>query len=230
MSQEFVIIKSFPHGIRILLDEEADYQEIINEVAEKFFKAKDFFGNAEFVLSVKGRELSEEEEYVLIETIQRNSYIRVLCISSDDREQDKPYIHAIQVLQSRLKGENAAAFYYGTVCDEEDLSFEDSVIIIGDVNPGCIVRSNGSVIVMGRLFGTVIAGLNQEPTALVAALEFSPEHIEIAYADYEPVAKHRWGIKPKISPKAAYISERNVIEIAELSTCSLEKIYGFTQS
>lgn len=55
------------------------------------------------------------------------------------------------------------------------------VVIIGDVNPGAEIRAGGSIIVWGRLRGSVYAGANANlaKNAVVCALHLSPTQLRI---------------------------------------------------
>ncbi|MFN8454185.1 MAG: septum site-determining protein MinC [Anaerolineae bacterium] len=55
------------------------------------------------------------------------------------------------------------------------------VVIIGDVNPGAEIRAGGSIIVWGRLRGSVYAGANEKlaKNAVVCALHLSPTQLRI---------------------------------------------------
>ncbi len=55
------------------------------------------------------------------------------------------------------------------------------VVIIGDVNPGAEVRAGGSVVVWGRLRGSVYAGAenNYGEKAVVCALQLAPMQLRI---------------------------------------------------
>jgi septum site-determining protein MinC len=55
------------------------------------------------------------------------------------------------------------------------------VVIIGDVNPGAEVRAGGSVVVWGRLRGSVHAGVENDygERAVVCALQLSPMQLRI---------------------------------------------------
>jgi len=60
----------------------------------------------------------------------------------------------------------------GTVIDESC-----DVIIMGDVNPGAVIRSDGSIIVWGKLQGEVHAGRSGNVKSLVCALELNTTNI-----------------------------------------------------
>ena len=44
--KDLVLIKSFPNGIALHLDNEAPFEELLEEIAYKFSEARAFFGDA----------------------------------------------------------------------------------------------------------------------------------------------------------------------------------------
>jgi septum site-determining protein MinC len=54
------------------------------------------------------------------------------------------------------------------------------VVVIGDVNPGAEVIAGGSVVVWGRLRGSVHAGAEGDSAAVVCALEMDPIQVRIS--------------------------------------------------
>jgi len=71
-------------------------------------------------------------------------------------------------------------FYKGNLRSGQALEFDNSVVLIGDVNPGASVTSKGNIIVLGALRGTVFAGSDGNEKAFVMALDMSPVQIRIA--------------------------------------------------
>jgi septum site-determining protein MinC len=55
-----------------------------------------------------------------------------------------------------------------------------NVVVLGDVNPGAEIISDGSVLVWGRLRGVVHAGAQGDQTAVVCALDLAPTQLRIA--------------------------------------------------
>ena len=49
-------IKANSHGINLLLDADADFEELITDICRKFANNRDFFGAADIILEVTGRE------------------------------------------------------------------------------------------------------------------------------------------------------------------------------
>jgi septum site-determining protein MinC len=81
------------------------------------------------------------------------------------------------------------------------------VIIIGDVNPGAQIIAGGDVIIWGRLRGTVHAGANGDPKALVCALDMRPQQLRIAnLVAISPPDNH-----PRPRPEIAFVREGQII-------------------
>jgi septum site-determining protein MinC len=80
---------------------------------------------------------------------------------------------------------HAAMLVTGTVRGGQRLVHEGPVVVLGDVNPGAAVVAGGSVIVWGRLRGTVEAGLTGGESgggAVVCALDLAPTQLRIGKA------------------------------------------------
>ena len=60
--KQFVVMKSYPNGISIHMDEDASFSDILSEIADKFTIARAFFKDIMVALSLEGRPLSTEEE------------------------------------------------------------------------------------------------------------------------------------------------------------------------
>ena len=71
-------------------------------------------------------------------------------------------------------------FYKGTLRSGQTLETKDSLVIIGDVNPGAKVIAGGNIVIIGSLKGSVIAGCNGNVNSFVLALSMTPIQIQIA--------------------------------------------------
>ncbi len=208
-----VIIKSFQNGLSIYLDEEMPFPDLLDEVCLKFRESAHFFKDASMVLSFEGRKLTDQEERQLINAISTNSELKIVCIMGKNEETNKNYVKALQKLSDhQMAMENAGQFYKGTLKDGQILETENSIIVIGDVYPGSSIISNKDIIVIGGLYGQAYAGGNGEDGHFVVALEMSPEKLKIGDFKYKTAEKQsKWGIKPKIQPKIAYVEDGRVI-------------------
>lgn len=211
--KQSVIIKSFPNGIVLHLSEADTFEEILQETAIRFRESRDFFKDAKMALSIKGRKLTEEEENTLLNIISENSDIHILCLVSDDEDTDRMFIKAISEtdFSEDGNGNSAGQFYKGTLKNGEVLETEYSIVILGDVYPGSAIISARDIIVLGGLYGEAYAGGNGSDGHYVAALEMSPEKLKIGDFKYHAKEKSKWGIKPKIQPKIAYVKNKKIV-------------------
>ena len=125
-----------------------------------------FFKNAKLALSFEGRKLSEEEEQQIISAIESNTSIEILCIVENGTRQEAVMKEQVEAFYDAVQQqyENAAAgngpeqFYRGTLRSGQVISSESSVTIIGDVNPGAKIISQGNIVILGALKGNAQAG------------------------------------------------------------------------
>ena len=97
--KDAVLIKSYQSGITLLMREDASLEEILQELAVKFTEAKNFFGTSTMALSMEGREVTEVEEIRILDTIRKNSNVRIACIVGHDETTNKNFIKALQHME-----------------------------------------------------------------------------------------------------------------------------------
>lgn len=209
--KDTVLIKSFPNGIILHLNEDAEFEEIINELASKFSQARGFFKKASVALSIEGRKVTETEEIRILETIKKNSDVTIMCIIGHDEETNKNFIKALKHMEQRLTGGDEGQFYKGTLKNKEVLETESSIVILGDVYPGSAIISTKNIIVLGGLYGEAYAGGNGNSDAYVVALEMEPERLKIGDFKYKNSKQTKWGIRPKVQPKIAYVKNDKIV-------------------
>ena len=210
--KDAVLIKSFPNGINLVMREDAEMDEILRELAAKFSEARNFFGTSSMALSMEGRKLTEQEEIHILETIRENSNVRIACIVGHDDEKDKNFIKALQHMEKKFSTEEEGQFYKGTLKNREVIETENSIVILGDVYPGCAVISAGNIIVLGGLYGEAYAGGSGREECYIVALEMAPERLKIGDFKYKTNAKQsKWGIRPKVQPKIAHLKNGKII-------------------
>lgn len=209
-----VIIKSFQNGIVLYLDSELPFETVLADIEDKFRESSSFFIDARMALSIKGRILSEAEEQMVLEAISQNSLLRIICLVGDDDDTNQHFVKALQQTDSEQNDSSSSdgQFYRGTLKNGEILETEASIVILGDVYPGCSIISAKDIIVLGGLFGEAYAGADGSPGHYVAALEMSPEQLKIGDFKYHAKEKSsRWSIRSKVQPKIAYVKAEKVV-------------------
>lgn len=216
--KDAVLIKSFPNGINLVMREDVEMDEILNELAMKFAEARNFFGTSSMALSMEGRKVTEDEEIRILDTIRQNSNVRIVCIVGRDEETNKNYIKALQYMEKvfsmdkNLTGGDEGQFYKGTLKNREVIETENSIVVLGDVYPGCAVISAGNIIILGGLYGEAYAGGSGREDCYIVALEMEPERLKIGDFKYKTNAKQsKWGIRPKVQPKIAHLKNGKIV-------------------
>ena len=182
-----VIIKGKNNRLVIALNPKADFLELCDILKTKILEAKNFIGNSRMAIEFSGRNLTSEQEDILIGILTENSNIVISYIFTDKNEKtekknkekkSKDQVMALSKL-NLLMEEGKTHFYRGTLRSGAKIESDGSVVVIGDVNPSSIIRARGNVIVLGRLNGTVYAGLNGDDKAFVTAIYFNPIQLTI---------------------------------------------------
>lgn len=182
-----VIIKGKNDRLVIALNPKADFLELCDILKTKILEAKNFIGNSRMAIEFSGRNLTSEQEDILIGILTENSNIVISYIFTEKNEKvekknkekkSKDQVMALSKLNPLME-EGKTHFYRGTLRSGAKIESDGSVVVIGDVNPSSIIRARGNVIVLGRLNGTVYAGLNGDDKAFVTAIYFNPIQLTI---------------------------------------------------
>ena len=125
MKKEPVMLKGNKSGIRIILDDELSFEELLEKVTEKFQNNADFLGDNRVVVAFDGRELSDEEEAVLLHTIQENSKLQIVCVIDEDEEREALYERTLQEKLMAIDS-NSGQFFKGNLRSGQVMEFETS--------------------------------------------------------------------------------------------------------
>ena len=222
------MIKGSSNGITVVLDNDMPFEELLDNISEKFKNASKFFNNANMAISFNGRDLSSEEEKRILDIISEVSDINIVCVLDNDNEIKEVYENAVRKAMSSIEPAAPAVekqqksecmFYKGTLRSGQIFEADGSVVVLGDVNPG------GKVVAKGTIF----AGVDGNENAFVVALEMSPMQIKIGdiiarSSDAGNVKTSKGRNKVKVlEPKIAYVYDQNIY-IEDLEQNALEDI------
>lgn len=205
-----VKIKGMRDGIVIKLDENADFADVYNELCEKFRESTNYFRDASLIIGFEGRKLSPEEENKLLDGISLNSDINILCLISEDEEKNARFLRAKSHFD-RISANADKPFYKGTIRSHEHLETDQTVVILGDVNPGGVVTSKGNIIILGTLYGTAHAGAGGNANAFVVSLDMKSSRVGIADVMSEIVFRSSVFTKNKVIPRITFLEGREVV-------------------
>ena len=217
-----VIIKGNKYGIVVVLDKNVSFEQLREDLIDKFKSASRFFDKASMAISFEGRKLSVEEEQQILNLIAENSDLNIVCVIDNDEMREKYFKKAVEEKLEELSSQTGQ-FYKGTLSSGQMLESESSIIILGDVNPGAKVIAKGNVIILGSLKGNVYPGANGNEDAFVVALEMAP--IQIRIGDTIARSNNSTGKPEKIGQGTmiAFVDDNNIY-IEKLDKGTLDDI------
>lgn len=185
---------------------------------------KNFLENAKVILDVKDLILKSNDLFILRDLLndykikissviateaETNHSINLLGIPNSTSEKTKP-----GPSKGNISSQESAVVIHKTIRSGTLIDENATVIVIGDVNPGAVIRSEGNIIVWGRLMGEVHAGSTGMLTAIISALEMNPSILSIANTFFD-------GKKPKGKDPETALLNGNTVRIENWKKISL---------
>ena len=195
-----ILIKRNRYGVNLILNDKIPFPELVSQVGEKFKESEKFFGNSKVAISFEGRELSEKEEREILDAITENSSLQIVCIMNHDPQMEEQMRQRVE--QALAGGKDASRreaaepgnfpeqaeygpesdFYNGNLRSGQVLESASNVTLIGDVNPGARIVSQGNIVILGSLRGNAWAGAVGDSNCFIFALDMKP--IQLQIGDY----------------------------------------------
>jgi len=180
-----VNFKGMKDALIIMLDEEQDFDELMEELGRKLEASVKFLKGVNYPVKVKGRELDDQQFVIVAGKIKE---ITGLDIS---RESGKEGLTTVKEkakrpentqLKSMFYGidEGMTKFHRGTLRSGQLVKFHGNVVIIGDANPGSEIVASGNIVVLGTVRGIVHAGATGNKDAVAVAFNLHPTQLRIA--------------------------------------------------
>ena len=205
-----VIIKGYKDGILLVLNPDVTFEEIIKSLTERIRNSAKFLGNATMSLKFEGRELDTDEQKEILRVISENSDLEIICVIDGNETNEEILRQTMNQVIGSLST-RTAQFYQGVVRSGRRLETENSIIIVGNVEKGAEIVSGGSIIVIGALLGSAVAGTNSNREAFVFAAQMKPEKLAIGRFEYE---------KPVLTEKETK-KENKLLRKMNLINCSM---------
>jgi len=212
-------IKGTKDGLLISLEDQ-DWSIAKKNLLEQITAKQEFFIGAQLILDVGNKILRTKEMKALREVLLEQKIVLkgILSESMVTRNSAESMglitkigksntidLESMKPLDTVMAGESAV-FIHRTMRSGFKVAYHGHVVIVGDVNPGAEIISSGSIIVWGRLRGTVHAGAEGDETAIVCALDLSPMQLRIAT---KIATTPQDGQEPK--PEIARIKDNQII-------------------
>ncbi len=208
-----VRIKSTSGGMKVYLNSDLDFEELLAEIGRKFGESAKFFGNAQTILSLEGRELSEEEEARIVDVISQNTMLDIVCLyeeRTEITEEPEPEPEPEPQVEEIPK-EERVVFYKKSIDAGEIIKADKDLVVFGNVSEGATIMSVNSIYVFGGLYGEAYAGIDKGNEYVVAAMDFNPEKIGIGRLEYQGKKVSKWRKKTNFEPQIAYVKDKKII-------------------
>ena len=108
--KENVVIKKFPNGINLFLNDNISMEQLLDEIAIKFQQNRNFFRDSKIALGIEGRILTEEEERDIIHVIHTNCDLQIICLVGKNEQTDRSFVKALQKVEMQ-NTDNIGKFY-----------------------------------------------------------------------------------------------------------------------
>ncbi|MDM8534590.1 septum site-determining protein MinC [Clostridiaceae bacterium HSG29] len=194
--KNIINFKGVNEGLILQIDENADFDSIIRALEEKSKQHSSLIKNANLVGTV-GKKLNYTEKASLEKILIEIFKINVLTLEN--------FSYNKVVDNNKVKSiENDTVFIENTLRSGNEISSDGNIVVLGDVNPGAVLKAKGNIIVFGKLRGVAYAGLNGDENAFIAANLLVPSQIRIG--NIISRAPDNDGVFGELSPEKAYVN------------------------
>lgn len=201
--EQDVVFKGSKEGLYLILNAKQDFEIIKEKLREHLKKSEYFFQGPPDVILDTGEDGFSLDEILEIQNVLAYPFgLKLKRVvhrdqkrpsrSSSERQTVKPVTAAIAapsrardeisrnaVRQDMMRNLPDTLLYRGTLRSGQRVSYDGSVVIVGDVNPGAEIRAAGDIIVMGVLRGLAHAGASGDTDVAVVAFRLEPTQLRI---------------------------------------------------
>ena len=188
--------------ILVKINQEATYEEVIEELTRKLPKLKTLYKEEKTPIHITGKPFDNAQMDEIRDFVQ--SKIDV------DVNFDMPKDMGIHVIKNTFEEDlsiSETKYVRGAIRSGTRIEFEKSVVVIGDLNAGAEVIAGGNIIVTGILRGLAHAGAKGNTKAIIATKKLEAPQIRIANVVKE--FEKEENIEPKQA--YAYIEGENIV-------------------
>jgi len=183
-------IKGFKEGLLITLGD-GDWEEVQCKLLSQIDEKTKFFNGAKVAIEIGERVLHAAEMVKLRDTLSDRE-VKLFAILSTSQVTDVNAESMGLETRKSVLNENSAGFgsavldgepailLHKTIRSGTSIKFTGHVIVDGDVNPGGEILSTGSIIIWGKLRGSVHAGMDGSESEVICAMELDPIKLRIA--------------------------------------------------
>lgn len=185
--EERITLKGSRDGLRLILHPTAAWEEVLEALRKQLAQGSSFYHGAKLLIDVGERSITDVELQAILaimaeHDIEPAALITIAPTNRTTGRQAGVETRHPDSLRSTpppvVQGEGL--FLWRTVRSGQAIKHQGHVVVVGDVNAGAEISAHGSIIIWGRLRGSVHAGVGGNQQAIVCALELSPTLLRIA--------------------------------------------------
>lgn len=181
-----VVMKSGKNYLTLVLDDEMEFPELLQEIIKKFRESEKFFGGEPIAIHFEGRKLTDTQQLQIVDAIDCYTSVRVATIVENSKIYEyvselalKNQLSPKDIDLDTIAQEAVCTFIPRDIEAGEEISSTNTVVVLGNVAKGAIVRSNEHVIICGKLEGQALAGMEGDVDSVILAFVFLPENYRI---------------------------------------------------
>jgi septum site-determining protein MinC len=183
--KNYVVIKGVKEGLNFQFNDQCEWEEILAELKYKLENThqKLLSGTSINVFVKLGeRMITENQQKALLDLLSTNENLVIRAIENNLKKLE------LAVNEIML---NNAKVVRGIVRSGQIVQHQENVLLIGDVNPGGTIISDGDVYILGSLRGIAHAGYGGNQDAVIVAAQMRPTQLRIADCISRP--PDEWG-------------------------------------
>lgn len=220
----YIAIKGTRNGLRLTLEPETPFKELLRALADRLAESPAFFRGASITVDTSQRTLRSNERMQLEDLLalyqmsivpleaaieKRKEVVKVVTqpLSDSVSEETMTQQGTTDYVQRDPRESEDTLFLRRTVRSGQAIHHHSNVIVLGDVNPGAEIIAGGDIIVWGVLRGMVHAGYPDNENALVCSLQLSPVQLRIAHLLSRPPE----GFEAQQLPEVASIRQEQIV-------------------
>ena len=161
--------------ILIKVDDNAEQNDIINELSMKLIELKKLYQDEKTPIRVTGKILKNVEMEEIEKTIKNEINVEIRF--------DTPTslgLHSITRSYKKDVATSETTFHKGSLRSGQRIEVEGSLVIIGDVNSGAEAVAGDNIVVIGNLRGLAHAGAKGNKEAIIATSTLDTVQIRIS--------------------------------------------------
>lgn len=190
-------IKGVGDSLRVTVNAEKSLDLLKDELEKSFEKLQHLAFNAKVILDTGNEEGHDEvfkslsaflQDKFTLASITRAEAIQPSSDHQPQHHEPAPVVRSRVEEKIRLRDaergwefrKSEVLMIAGRVRAGQRVNAKKHLVVLGDVNPGAEISAGGDILVMGSLSGTAMAGLPDNESAIILALDFRPTQIQIA--------------------------------------------------